>query len=87
MSNQIALSVGKVLDIGIPNKPFITDISFEIQPQTINSIFLLIDDGISTNTFTGILGNVEFFISLKTIEKEPSMIEFGALNNINTSQL
>ena len=72
MSNQIALSVGKVLDIGIPNKPFITDISFEIQPQTINTIFLLIDDGISTNT--GIAGNIEFFISLKIIEKEPVTI-------------
>jgi len=85
MSNQIALSVGKVLDIGIPNKPFITDISFEIQPQTINTIFLLIDDGISTNT--GIAGNIEFLISLKIIEKEPVMIEYGSLNNINTSQL
>ena len=73
-----------IIDIGIPNKPFITDISFEIQPQTINTISLLIDDGISSNT--GIDGNIEFFISLKIIEKEPSVIEFGSLNNINTSQ-
>jgi len=45
----------------------------------------LIDDGISTNT--GIAGNIEFLISLKIIEKEPVMIEYGSLNNINTSQL
>jgi len=76
---------GKILDIGIPNKPFITDINFEIQPQTINRITLFIDDGISTNT--GIAGNVEFFISLKIVEKEPSVIEYGTLNNINTSQI
>jgi len=44
----------------------------------------LIDDGISTNT--GIKGAIEFFISLKVIEKEPSVIEYGSLNNINTSQ-
>ena len=83
--NQPLFNQGRIIDIGIPNKPFITDISFEIQPQTINKITLLIDDGISTNT--GIAGNIEFFISLKIIEKEPSMIEFGSLNNINTSQL
>jgi len=85
IQNQISFNQGRIIDIGIPNKPFITDVSFEIQPQTINTISLLIDDGISTNT--GIAGNIEFFISLKIVEKEPSMIEFGALNNINTSQL
>ena len=84
IQNQISFNQGRILDIGIPNKPFITDISFEIQPQTINTISLLIDDGISTNT--GIAGNIEFFISLKIIEKEPSMIEFGSTNNINTRQ-
>ena len=82
--NQPSFNQGKLIDIGIPNKPFITDISFEIQPQTINTISLLIDDGISTNT--GIAGNIEFFISLKIVEKEPSMIEFGSTNNINTRQ-
>jgi hypothetical protein len=82
---QINLTQGKIIDIGIPNKPFITDISFEIQPQTINRITLLIDDGISTNT--GIAGNIEFFIALKVVEKEPSVIEYGTLNNINTSQI
>ena len=82
--NQPTFNQGRVIDIGIPNKPFITDISFEIQPQTINTISLLVDEGISSNT--GIAGNVEFFISLKIIEKEPSMIEFGSTNNINTRQ-
>jgi len=82
--NQPSFNQGRVIDIGIPNKPFITDISFEIQPQTINTISLLIDEGISSNA--GIDGNIEFFISLKIIEKEPSMIEFGSTNNINTRQ-
>jgi hypothetical protein len=34
----------------------------------------------------GISGDVEFYISLKIVEKEPSIIEYGSLNNININQ-
>ena len=53
---QIRLTRGKMLDIGIPNKTYISDIKLEVQPQTISKIVLLIDDGISKNT--GIVGNI-----------------------------
>jgi len=81
---QIRLTRGKMLDIGIPNKTYISDIKLEIQPQIISKIVLLIDDGISRNF--GILGNIEFFISLKITEQEPKFLEFGSLNNININQ-
>jgi len=81
---QIRLTRGKMLDIGIPNKPYITDVVLEIQPQTISKIVLLIDDGISKNI--GIVGNIEFFISLKITEQEPKFLEYGSLNNININQ-
>jgi len=81
---QIRLTRGKILDIGIPIKPFISDIKLEIQPQIISKITMLIDDGISKNT--GIVGNIEFFISLKITEQEPKFLEFGSLNNININQ-
>ena len=81
---QIRLTRGKMLDIGIPNKPYITDVVLEIQPQSISKIVLLIDDGISKNI--GIVGNIEFFISLKITEQEPKFLEYGSLNNININQ-
>ena len=83
--NQISLNRGKIIDIGLPNRTIPNDIKLEIQPQIISKMVLLIDYGISQDT--GITGNIEFFISLKIIEEEPSVIEYGALNNINTSQL
>jgi len=49
---QIRLSRGKVLDIGIPYKPFITDVALEMQPQSISKIILLI----------GITDNIEYEI-------------------------
>jgi len=84
-SNQVSFNQGKVIDIGYGIKTTPNDIKLEIQPQTINKIVILVDEGISNNK--GISGNIEFFISLKIVEKEPSVIEYGALNNINTSQL
>jgi hypothetical protein len=81
---QAQLTQGKILDIGVPIKPFISDIKLEVQPQTISKISMIIDDGISNNT--GINGAIEFFISLKITEKEPSIIEYGSLNNINIHQ-
>jgi len=83
--NQPSFNQGKVIDIGYGIKTTPNDIKLEIQPQTINKIVISVDEGISKNN--GINGDIEFYISLKIVEKEPSVIEFGSLNNINTSQI
>ena len=84
-TNQPSFNQGKVIDIGYGVKTTPNDIKLEIQPQTINKIVISIDEGISGNK--GINRDIEFYISLKIVEKEPSVIEYGALNNINTSQI
>ena len=83
--NQPSFNQGKVIDIGYGIKTTPNDIKLEIQPQTINQIVISVDEGISENE--GINGDIDFYISLKIVEKEPSVIEYGSLNNINTSQL
>ena len=83
--NQPSFNQGKVIDIGYGVRTTPNDIKLEIQPQTINKIVISIDEGISGNK--GINRDIEFYISLKIVEKEPSVIEYGALNNINTSQI
>jgi len=81
---QASFNQGKIIDIGYGSKTTENDIHLEIQPQTINKIVISVDEGISGNI--GIDGDIEFYISLKITEKEPSVIEFGSLNNINVSQ-
>jgi hypothetical protein len=83
--NQPSFNQGKVIDIGYGIRTTSNDIKLEIQPQTINKIVISVDEGISKNN--GINGDIEFYISLKIVEKEPSVIEYGTLNNINTSQI
>jgi len=83
--NQPSFNQGKVIDIGYGIRTIPNDIKLEIQPQTINKIVISLDEGISENN--GINGDIEFFISLKIVEKEPSVIEYGSMNNINTRQL
>ena len=84
ISNQPSFNQGKIIDIGYGIKTIPNDIKLEIQPQTINKIVISVDEGISENK--GINGDIEFYISLKITEKEPSMIEYGSLNNININQ-
>jgi len=83
--NQPSFNQGKVIDIGNAIKTTPNDIKLEIQPQTISKIVISVDEGISGNK--GINRDIEFYISLKIVEKEPSLIEYGTLNNINTSQI
>jgi len=84
-TNQALFNQGKVIDIGYAVRTTPNDIKLEIQPQTINKIVISVDEGISGRK--GINRDIEFYISLKIVEKEPSVIEYGALNNINTSQI
>ena len=73
---------GKIIDIGQPVRTIPNDIKLEIQPQVIDKITLSVNHGISTNV--GVSYAMEFVILLKITEKEPTMLEFGSLNNINT---
>lgn len=75
---------GKIIDIGKPERFLPNDIKLEINPQNINRIVLSLDWGITQKT--GFNKDDEFVIILKITEKEPSSIEFGALNNVNTFQ-
>jgi hypothetical protein len=84
-TNNTSFYQGKIIDIGQPVRTFPNDIKLEIQPQVIDKITLSLNHGISTST--GVSSAMEFVIMIKITEKEPTMLEFGSLNNINTRQL
>lgn len=77
--------LGKIIDIGKPERQTDNDIKFEIQPQNIQRIALSLNHGISDNS--GVNFDMEFVIILKIKEKEPDIIEYGSLNNINVNQI
>lgn len=82
--NNASFFQGKIVDVGQLNRSIPNDIKLEIQPQIIDKVTLSVNQGISTNT--GIPASTEFVIILKIIEKEPSILEYGSLNNININQ-
>jgi hypothetical protein len=75
---------GKIIDIGKPNRYLPNDIKLELNSQTISRIVLSLDYDISQRT--GFIKDDEFVIILKIAEKEPSLLEYGSLNNININQ-
>ena len=75
---------GILLDIGKPDRVVPNDIKLEINQQVINRITLSINHDITSTA--GFAYNNEFVIVMKVSEKEPSIIEYGALNNINFLQ-
>lgn len=77
--------LGKIIDIGKVDRNFPNDIKFEIQPQNIHRISLSLNYGISDSS--GVNFDIEFVILMKITEKEPSLIEYGSLNNINVNQI
>lgn len=77
--------LGKIIDIGKPERNFSNDIKIEIQPQNIHTISLSLNHGISDSS--GVNLDMEFVILMKITEKEPSIIEYGSLNNINVNQI
>jgi len=82
--DQPSFNQGKIIDIGIPDRTIPNDIKLEIQPQIINRLVLRVNKGIFEDT--AIDSAIEFFISLKITEKEPSIIQYGSLNNIIINQ-
>ena len=75
---------GIVVDIGLQNRLLHNEIILEVNPQTINRITLSLNHDISGTA--GFHSVIEFLVMLKVIEKEPSVIEYGTLNNINFLQ-
>lgn len=75
---------GIVVDIGLQNRLLHNEIILEVNPQTINRITLSLNHDISGTA--GFHSVIEFLVLLKVIEKEPSVIEYGTLNNINFLQ-
>ena len=75
---------GKIIDIATKDRFLPNDIKLEINSQTINRIVLSLDYDITRRT--GFIKDDEFVIILKISEKEPSLLEYGSLNNINTNQ-
>lgn len=75
---------GKIINIGQQEKVLQNDIKLEINPQSINRIVLSLDYGMTEKT--GFYKDDDFVIILKITEKEPSLVEYGSLNNINTTQ-
>ena len=75
---------GIVVDIGLLNRLLHNEIVLEVNPQMINRITLSINHDITGTA--GIDSTIEFLVLLKVVEKEPSIIEYGTLNNINFLQ-
>lgn len=71
---------GIIIDIGKEDRLLPNEILLEINPQTIDRITLSLNHDISG--FAGFHYQIEFLLILKVIEKEPSYLEFGTLNNI-----
>lgn len=75
---------GIVVDIGLENRLLPNEIVLEINPQIINRITLSLNHDISGTA--GFHSQIEFLTLLKVVEKEPSVIEWGTLNNLNFLQ-
>jgi len=75
---------GNILNTGHPNKTIIIPVELEIEPQIIRTISISVDEGITENN--GINPNIDFNLTIKIVEKEPDIIEYGSLNNININQ-
>ena len=71
---------GIIIDIGKEDRLLPNEILLEISPQTIDRITLSLNHDISG--FAGFHYQIEFLLILKVIEKEPSFLEFGTLNNV-----
>jgi len=75
---------GIIVDIGKVDRLVTNEIILEINPQIINRITLSLNHDISG--VEGFNSGIEFLVILKVTEKEPSIIEYGTLNNINYLQ-
>lgn len=82
--NNADFNGGIVVDVGILNRILPNEIVLEINPQVLNRITLSLNQDVSG--FAGIHTHLDFLVIIKVVEKEPTLIEFGTLNNLNFLQ-
>ena len=83
-SEGLDFNGGVIVDIGKEDRLLPNEIILEVNPQTIDRISLSLNHDISGTA--GFHAVIEFLVILKVVEKEPSIIEYGTLNNINFLQ-
>lgn len=76
---------GEILDVSYWNSELIENPPIVLQPQTINSITLSVNDD-WTLPNSGCETDNRFLIVLKLTEKDRDNVYFGDLNNINVNQ-
>ena len=76
---------GEILDVSYWNSELIENPPIILQPQTINSITLSVNDDWTVPN-SGCETNNRFLIVLKLTEKDRDNVYFGDLNNINVNQ-
>ena len=76
---------GRIIDMGLPQRSIDNDIKLEINQQMIDRITLSVNHGLTSSD--GCKFDTDFVIILKVEEKEPSLIEYGNLNNLNINQV
>ena len=82
--NNVDFNGGIVVDVGVLNRLLPNEIVLEINPQVLNRITLSLNQDVSG--FAGIHTHLDFLVIIKVVEKEPSFIEWGTLNNLNFLQ-
>lgn len=83
-SENADFNSGVVVDIGKEDRLLPNEIILEINPQIIDRITLSLNHDISGTA--GFHSVIEFLVILKVVEKEPTIIEYGTLNNLNFLQ-
>ena len=76
-----AVNEGTIIDIGYDHEPASRQIEVQLPPkQNINEITIQLTKTLSGN---GVITSVpEFLIIIKIIEREPRVLKYGTLNNI-----
>jgi hypothetical protein len=82
--NTVSVNKGTILDISYPFEDISNPIRLFLEPQTIQSIQLSINNSISGDT--GIADSTTFVLCLKITEFEPRVISYGPMDNINVNQ-
>ena len=75
---------GTILDISYPFQDISNPIKLFLEPQTIQTIQLSINNSISGSG--GIPNTTEFVLCLKITEFEPKVISYGGMDNVNVNQ-
>jgi hypothetical protein len=82
--NAADVNKGTILDMSYPFEHTSNPIRLFLEPQTIQTIQLSVNNSISGST--GIADTTTFVLCLKITEFEPRVISYGPMDNINVNQ-